>query len=260
MATADSVKVKLQGLITKANETTGNTDADLTTAVNALVAGFGQGGEDTSIEDGLVEGTLTTYRNDRITKVRSNAFYGCAELSDVTFLNVTEVGGHAFEYSGCVTFFLPKLTTSGDSMFRNSKIVSVTDENIPMFSRFGNNSAFRDCAYLKYFQHSAEMDYGGRNIETCTVLEKVDIYAKSLTYYVFNNCKALTALILRKSDSICTLSNTNAITGTPIVNGTGYVYVPSSLIEEYKVATNWATYADQFRAIEDYPEICEVGA
>lgn len=44
MATADSVKEKLQGLIAKANSVTGNTDADLTMAVDALVAGYGQGG------------------------------------------------------------------------------------------------------------------------------------------------------------------------------------------------------------------------
>lgn len=44
MATADSVKAKLQGLIAKANAATGNTDADLTSAIDALVAGFGQGG------------------------------------------------------------------------------------------------------------------------------------------------------------------------------------------------------------------------
>lgn len=44
MATADSVKAKIQGLIASANAKTGNTDADLTTAVNALIAGFGQGG------------------------------------------------------------------------------------------------------------------------------------------------------------------------------------------------------------------------
>lgn len=37
MATADSVKAKLQGLIDKSNATTGNTDADLTTAVDALI-------------------------------------------------------------------------------------------------------------------------------------------------------------------------------------------------------------------------------
>lgn len=44
MATADSVKAKIQGLIDQSNATTGNTDADLTTAVGALIAGFGQGG------------------------------------------------------------------------------------------------------------------------------------------------------------------------------------------------------------------------
>lgn len=36
----------------------------------------------------------------------------------------------------------------------------------------------------------------------------------------------------------------------------GYIYVPAALIDEYKTATNWATFADQFRAIEDYPDIC----
>ena len=44
MATAESVKAKLQNLLTLANGTTGNTDATLTAAVNALIAGFGQGG------------------------------------------------------------------------------------------------------------------------------------------------------------------------------------------------------------------------
>lgn len=44
MATADSVKEKIQELIEKANDATGNTDTDLTSAIDALVAGFGQGG------------------------------------------------------------------------------------------------------------------------------------------------------------------------------------------------------------------------
>lgn len=44
MATAESVKQKIQGLISNANNTTGNTDATLTNAVNSLIAGFGTGG------------------------------------------------------------------------------------------------------------------------------------------------------------------------------------------------------------------------
>lgn len=46
MATAESVKAKLQGLISLANNTTGKTDTDLTAAVNTLITGFGQGGEE----------------------------------------------------------------------------------------------------------------------------------------------------------------------------------------------------------------------
>lgn len=44
MATADSVKTKLQGLITKANGTTGRSDSTVTAAVDALISGYGQGG------------------------------------------------------------------------------------------------------------------------------------------------------------------------------------------------------------------------
>lgn len=44
MATAESVKQKIQGLISNANNTTGNTDATLTNAVKSLIAGFGTGG------------------------------------------------------------------------------------------------------------------------------------------------------------------------------------------------------------------------
>ena len=46
MATADSIKTKIQNLIATANETTGNTDTDLTSAVGSLIEGYGQGGTD----------------------------------------------------------------------------------------------------------------------------------------------------------------------------------------------------------------------
>lgn len=43
MATAEGIKAKLQGLIESANAATGNTDADLTAAVNSLILGYGPG-------------------------------------------------------------------------------------------------------------------------------------------------------------------------------------------------------------------------
>lgn len=44
MATADSVKAKLQGIITKSNNTTGRNDSNVNSAVDALIDGFGKGG------------------------------------------------------------------------------------------------------------------------------------------------------------------------------------------------------------------------
>ena len=59
----------------------------------------------------------------------------------------------------------------------------------------------------------------------------------------------LKALIL-PGGTLVSLANTNAINSINSVNG--YIYVPKSLIEDYKVATNWSAYADQFRVLEDY--------
>lgn len=73
----------------------------------------------------------------------------------------------------------------------------------------------------------------------------------TIANYTFRDCLKLTKLILR-GDSVCTLSGVGAFTNTPIASGTGYIYVPSALIDSYKAASNWSTYAEQFRALEDY--------
>ena len=46
MATAESVKAKLIGLIDASNAATGAADTDITTAINNLISGFGGGGVD----------------------------------------------------------------------------------------------------------------------------------------------------------------------------------------------------------------------
>ncbi|MGN1444153.1 MAG: leucine-rich repeat protein, partial [Acutalibacteraceae bacterium] len=62
-------------------------------------------------------------------------------------------------------------------------------------------------------------------------------------------------MLIIRSETLCTLANTNSFGNTPIAAGTGYVYVPSALVDEYQSATNWTAYSAQIRAIEDYPEI-----
>lgn len=94
--------------------------------------------------------------------------------------------------------------------------------------------------------------FGRGALSRCTALTVVDVpNITSIDRDAMSNCSALTTLVLR-GNTACSLANTNALTGSPIASGTGYIYVPASLIDSYKAATNWSTYADQIRALEDH--------
>ena len=89
----------------------------------------------------------------------------------------------------------------------------------------------------------------------CSALTAANFPAvTSIGSAAFYSCSALTALILR-SGTMATLGGKSAFTSTPIKSGTGYIYVPAALVDSYKAPSNWSTYANQIRAIEDYPEI-----
>ena len=89
----------------------------------------------------------------------------------------------------------------------------------------------------------------------CTALTKVDmtgVSAAQIAANAFSGCTKLTHLIIR-SNSVGTLSATSAFTGTKIAAGEGAIYVPSALVDTYKAATNWSTYANQIYPITAYP-------
>lgn len=120
-----------------------------------------------------------------------------------------------------------------------------------------DNYAFYGCSSLVTVKLPKITSVSSSSFYTCTKLKHVDCgQARGINAQAFNGCSSLTELILRKTDSICALYNVNGISNSAIGKGTGYVYVPSALIDTYKAATNWSTYAAQIRAIEDYPDIC----
>ena len=88
-----------------------------------------------------------------------------------------------------------------------------------------------------------------------SVLAKVD-FKNVLLFgtYTFQLCHALITVIIRNGTEVPRVSS-NSFSGTPVASGTGYIYVPSAMVDAYKAATNWSAHADQIRAIEDYPEI-----
>lgn len=82
----------------------------------------------------------------------------------------------------------------------------------------------------------------------CESLTTVDLPAvTSIGTQAFYS-SGITSLTLR-SNTVVTLESADAFYFTPIEEGTGYIYVPSNLVDSYKAADGWSTYANQIRAI-----------
>lgn len=94
------------------------------------------------------------------------------------------------------------------------------------------------------------------SFQSCTSLKKIDLHkVETIGTYAFSGATKFDTLIIR-TDSVPTLSGTNAFTSTKIKSGgTGYIYVKAALVDSFKSASNWSTFASQIRAIEDYPDI-----
>lgn len=195
-------------------------------------AGYNKGFEDgnenseTDIVDGLINGTskIEIY-NDRITKVRQYAFFFHKSVLSIDFPNVISVDSNAFQYSTIEEANLPNMKTNSYNAFE-STLLKVVD--FPKLEEIGNQS-FTSCKALTRARFSS---------------------AKTIGANAFSNCSALTEVIL-EANKVCTLSNTSAFKNSAIANGTGFIYVPDNLVEQYKAATNWATYASQIKGISE---------
>jgi hypothetical protein len=146
----------------------------------------------------------------------------------------------------------PTLTKLGSYALSGTKISTL---NLPSLTTIAGY-AFYECTTLAnlFLPALTEVPYNG--CRQFKGLVKADLPSlKSIGANGFYQCTSLTALILR-STQLCTVTSGTVFSGSPIANGSGYIYVPSTLVDTYKTATNWVTFANQFRAIEDYPDIC----
>lgn len=93
------------------------------------------------------------------------------------------------------------------------------------------------------FPNAIARESGASAMRDCTKLELIDMGRTSkIGSSCFYNDSSLRTIILRGS-SVCALSGWNqSVMGGIYSNPTAStVYVPSDLIEQYKVATNWST-------------------
>lgn len=214
-------------------EITENGTYDVTEKAEVVVnVPTGSGTVDTRFKE-LAEGTLTEIDDDTITATRNYAFYAARSLTRVSLPNLTNLGSYTFNAcEALVSADLPSLS-GAFATYTFTSCGVLTHVNAPNATG-ANNYSFQDTASL----------------------EKLDLLGTgTFGSYSFRR-SGITALIIRNNTSkLSKLSSSNAFDGCPIANGTGYIYFPREYVDSYKSATGWSNYAEQIRAIEDYPEI-----
>jgi hypothetical protein len=215
---------------------------------------------------------LTEYKNDSIAQIKDCAFYEHNKLKNVSAANATKIGGYAF--SSCdwlQTINAPNVENIGENAFYGCR--NLVNVNFPLLTEIGslgfcgcaldsadfplltkiNMQVFNGCFNLKEVYFPLVTALGNKAFSGCNQLETADFPAlTNISTLVFNRCIALTSLYLRHPDTVCYLAGTNSFDNTPIASGTGYIYVPSELIDGYKEANRWSTFASQIRGIDGH--------
>ena len=187
---------------------------------------------------------------DSVTSIGGSALENCYSLASVTIPGgVTSIGVAAFgECRSIASITIPDGVTSiGASAFVSCySLASVT---IPGGVTSISDSAFGDCRSLASITiHdgvTSIVDYafsGCRSLASITIPDGVTSIGTS----VFSNCYGMRYYDFSACTSIPALSNSNAFRNNP---SDFQMLIPSALYNNWKTATNWATYASKMVSV-----------
>ena len=202
-----------------------------------------------------------------VTTIGNNAFRYCYSLKSVTIPNsITTMGNYIF--SGCElleSITIPNgITTMGSYTF--SDCYSLQSVTIPNGITTMGSYTFSYCCSLKSVTIPNSVTTIDSNVfSSCYSLESIIIPngVTTINKNAFSSCYSLKSVTIPNSVttidsnafSYCYIANydfTNHTTIPTLTNTnvfvkieTGRIIVPDNLYEEWKVATNWATYADK---------------
>ena len=170
--------------------------------------------------------TIQTVNLPYATYVDNSAFYQCTSLSQVSLPMCSYISDKAFyRCSSLSQVSLPLCEAIGAEAFGGC--ISLTKVDLPM------------CPVIPY--------YGFWN---CTSLSQINLpICSRIIIYAFTGCSSLSIITIGYSD-VCELQ-VYAFNNTPIASGTGSIYVPASLVDAYKSATNWSQYSSQIFPIPE---------
>lgn len=182
--------------------------------------------------DGLITGEISNYTNSRVSYIASGFFaMAVPKLKEVSFPACTSIAWYAFYDAYIQSISFPVCTTIGQSAFYNcNKLTTVS---------------FPACTTISSYAFQRCWDLTTASFPVCA----------NIGNSAFCTCGHMSQLYLA-TPKVCQLSNSNAFDATPYAgnnyhfSGTPYIYVPSSLVDVYKTATNWAYFSSYFSAYD----------
>ena len=231
-----------------------NVKKDIT--IHGIVGTFEGGGGAAEAElRGIVERTLTSIDDDICESIGNYAFYSYTTLLSAIFRKATSIGNSAFSScSSLTTVDFPEVTSISSGAF--SSCSSLTTVDFPEVTSI-SSGAFSSCNSLTTVDFPKVTSINNSSFSSCSSLTTVDFpKVANIDSFAFSSCSSLNVIVLRKTDTICTLSNINAFNYTPFASGGtgGTLYVPQALIASYQANTRWATILgypnNQIKAIE----------
>lgn len=213
-----------------------------------------------TISEGTFQETLIDHINlpDSITTLLGGAFYKVKNLKSIDFNKVTKLDGYNhFFGSGLESVYIPKTLTIGSGSFRACAYLEsiIVEEGHPTYDSRencnaiilkSNNSLIAGCNTTIIPDSVKSI---GNSAFNASQISYIDIPASvtSIGWGAFQNCKSLQTVILRKSTRY-------TINAEDFQNVPATFYVPDELLDGYKTAAVWSTFADRIKPISELPQ------
>lgn len=188
----------------------------------------GGGGGNSSQILSLIDRSITEFSSEEVTTIGKSAFSECAALTTVNVPNVETVMDYGLSATAITSISLPNCKTLAQRAF--SACYQLESVYLPKVTSIGQ--------------------YCFGSTKKMTVYDLPALTSIGVAAFQYND--GVKSLILRNTETVCTLAGSLAYNNDMFAAGTAFIYVPAALLDTYTTATNWVRYATQFRALEDY--------
>ena len=177
--------------------------------------------------DGLVSHTLTEFREDGLKNIRTGCFQGNDTLKIVELPNLLDTSRNLFSFNTALEYVnIEKATSIRQQCFRGCTAL----KSVKLFS-------LTDIEDTSFMDSGLEILDTGNNGAVKLIIDSGALKQSKIKHFIIRNAV------------LAQLSHTAAFYQNPIALNQGGIYVPSELLDSYKNATNWSTFASNIYPI-----------